>query len=131
VFDLADVRIESRNAYAVILAVALEGDSLRAAPRVLIQATTVARPHGFRAEPAAFKGSDGKTEYRGFRIASLGGPPWNVVKTDATVTIRNPSLREAVALDSNGTAVGTMKSSRRADRFTVVLPPDALYLICR
>jgi len=131
VIDLSGVRIESGNEYAVVMAVSLDAEPLKSSAKVLIQSTTVARAHGFRSEPATFKGSEDKATYDGFKLVSLGGPPWNVVKTDATVTIKNPKLREAIVLDSNGIPVRTLKTKRSGDRLTVVLPPGAIYIICR
>jgi len=130
-FDLADVRIESGNPYAVVLAVSLDGEPLAVSRKVLVQTTTVARAHGFRTEPASFKGSDGKVTYEGYRILALGGPPWNVANTDFKITIRNPKLKAAVLLDPNGEAVRDLPATAARGALTVVLPPDALYTILR
>ena len=130
-FQLADLLVESGNTYGVVLAVSLDGEPLAASRRVLVQTTTVARAHGFRSEPASFKGSDGKGTYEGYRLLALGGPPWNVVNTDVTVTLRNPRLTAAVLLDPNGEAIRDLSATAARGALTVVLPPDALYTVLR
>ncbi len=128
---LADVTMTVKNPYAVVMAIALDGAPLKVSRRVLVQVTTVARAHGFRTEPATWKAAQGDGTHRGFRIVDLGGPPWNVVRTDATLTIRNPHLREAIRLDSNGIAAGTLPVRTDRGGLTLTLPPDALYTVLR
>ncbi len=51
-------------------------------------------------------------------------------KTDATVAIANSRLTKATALDINGMATSTpVNATREGGRFTVVLPPDVLYVV--
>ncbi|MGO8746046.1 MAG: hypothetical protein ACLQNE_08650 [Thermoguttaceae bacterium] len=65
-----------------------------------------------------------------FRVLSGGKMPLHVENTDATVTVANTSLAKAVLLDVNGmatkTPVGVM---REGGKFSVVLPPTALYVV--
>ncbi len=131
VIPLADVTIASSNPYAVILVIALDDRPLNASRKVLIQTTTVARAHGFRTEPASFTSGKGGETHQGFRILDLGGPPWNVVRTDAHVTLRNHALREALRLDSNGLAAGSVPVRAGGGSLGLTLPSDAIYVLLR
>jgi hypothetical protein len=53
------------------------------------------------------------------------------VRTDATLTIRNGRLHEAVRLDSNGIPTGPAACRSGPTSLTLNLPHDALYTILR
>jgi hypothetical protein len=112
--------VECRNEYATVVAVSLDGAPLAAARRVLVQAMTTARPHGFRAE--------------GGRIASLGTWPWGVELLRARATLAGGSWRGAAvtALDENGDArAGGPAAEVAADGAAVAFPllEDSVYYI--
>jgi hypothetical protein len=126
---LSTVTIESKDAYAAILVVSMDGSPLAASRKILLQATTRARPYGWRQSPATFQDKERKHTYEGFRVDATGEAPWNVVKTDAKVTVRNGSLRKATRLDPNGYTAGEVNGKAAGGAFELVLPADALYVI--
>ena len=113
--DLSSISVLSRNDYITVVAVSADGKNLEESRRVLLQIGTTSRPHGWRTAP------DGD----GQRITSLGGPPWNVVKADVGLSIRNPFLKRAEVLDTN--FLKTREIAITDGKFTV--PEDALYLM--
>jgi repressor of nif and glnA expression len=65
-----------------------------------------------------------------YRIVSVGKGPMQVEKTDATVTIANPALTSAQALDANGMPMAEMVEVKQTDgQYRVTLPPDTLYVV--
>ncbi len=120
--ELADIAIESDNEYGTILAVSLDGEPLARSRRILIQAGTEDKTHGFRTEPQG----------TGFeRIVALGGHPLIVREVDAIVELKADSPITATVLDHNG-----YRTSRRADAteadggiLRITLPSDSLYVL--
>ncbi|NLF40410.1 hypothetical protein GX586_13280 [bacterium] len=127
--ELSTVSIACSNDYATIIAVALDDQPLSSSSNVLVQVGTVCRPYGWRTEPAEFAGKAKGVTYRGERILSIGGPPWNVEKAEVTVTISNRCVRTATRLDSNGMPAGTIMVSRTGGVLSFRFPPDALYAV--
>src|SRR5581483_5453239 len=105
-FALKTLTIESKNEYAAILAVPLDDKDLASSGSVLIQVTTQCRPYRWKEAAATFQDPERKNTYQGKRIEDTGSEPWNEVETQATVTIRNPRLKKATALDPNGMPAG-------------------------
>ena len=132
--ELADVAIDSTNDYATVTVVSMDDRPLAASGKVLIQSGTAARPTGWRTKPAP-PPADGKVsgttsgELR--EVVEFGAAPWRVFDNATTVTVRNPTLTEAVKLDPNGNAAGAVPVTRDGDALTVELPPDALYVVLR
>ncbi len=118
--DLDSVAIESANEYGSVLVVSLDGQPLNESDRLLIQAGTEDRPHGFATEPV-----DGKK-----RITELGGYPMNVRRVRARVTLKDSASRTATVLDANGYPTGEPPMLNRTAGGTVItLPEDALYVL--
>ncbi len=120
--ELGNVVIECANEYASILVTSLDGKPIASSRRMLVQAVTEERHYGWRVE--------------GGRITNLGGPPLNVRRIDATVTLKVPGLgRKARVLDEHGyarTKGGTLERAeitRTGRAFTVKLPADAMYTV--
>jgi len=125
---LADVDITCRNAYATVAIVPLDGKPIRTSAKVLVQIGTVCRPTGWTVRPARVL-VDGKMT-DGFRIITVGKSPWQVEKAHGEVTIRNAGLAKATVLDVNGMASEKAVALKRGGgATTVMLPPDALYLV--
>ncbi|MGB2819576.1 MAG: hypothetical protein WBF17_01240 [Phycisphaerae bacterium] len=122
-FQLADVTIASGNEYATVLAVSMDQRPLRTSRRVLVQVGTIQRPTGWQTRPVKVGGQDGE------EIVSFGKAPWQIVKGDVTVTIRNPGLQTAVVLDANGMSAGTVPLEAAAGGRTFKFPPDAMYVV--
>jgi hypothetical protein len=125
---LKDVVIRSKNAYASVILVPLDDLPLAKSRQVLVQVGTVARPRGWVARNRKIEA--GGVVHDGFQILRMGEMPLMIANTETSVTIANPALKRATALDLNGQpqkSVITMTSDGKS--VTVVLPPDALYTI--
>lgn len=128
---LSAMKIESAMDYGSILAVSLDDQPLTSSKRIFIQVGAVTRPHGFRTRPSRFQSKDGKQRFEGEEIVELGGLPWNVAETKATLAFRNGGLSEAVVLDPNFMPVKTLPIQKEGGAPTLPLPPDAMYLLLR
>jgi hypothetical protein len=125
---LGDTVIRCGNDYATIVVVPIDGKPIASSRKVLVQVGTVARPRGWIARERAVVA--GEKEHDGFQILDKGGPPLMIANTDATLTIANPDLNRAVALDLNGQPTGAKVAiARRGRTLHVTLPPDALYTV--
>jgi hypothetical protein len=125
---LGDVTIRSGNDYATVVLVALDDRPLRASRKILVQTGTSARLTGYSDKPARFQG-DNKQMLQGYEIVATGKPPWRVVATDVTLVVHNPNIKTATLLDTSGYAVKKVKGKRAGGKFTIQLPPNALYLV--
>jgi hypothetical protein len=128
-FALKTLTIESKNEYAAILAVPLDDKDLASSGSVLVQVTTQCRPYRWKESPATFQDPERKNTYQGKRIEDTGVEPWNEVETQATVTIRNPRLKKATALDPNGMPAGDVAVEVKGGTLTLTLPKNALYVV--
>ncbi len=118
--ELGDLTIESGNEYGSILVVSLDGRPLAESGKVLIQAGTEDLPYGFATEPANGKKS----------ISDLGGYPMNMVKVDASVTLKGDRARTAQVLSETGYEIGrTADTATTGAGLTVRLPEDSLYTL--
>ncbi|MCY2929449.1 MAG: hypothetical protein NTV86_08130 [Planctomycetota bacterium] len=122
-FTLADLTIASGNEYATVLAVSMDERPLKTSRRVLVQVGTIQRPTGWQTRPAKVGAQDGQ------EVVSFGKAPWQIVKGDVTVTIRNPGLKAAVILDANGMPLGRAALEATRDGATLTFPPEALYVV--
>ncbi|WP_442507571.1 hypothetical protein SH528x_006500 [Novipirellula sp. SH528] len=111
------------NDYATVFAVSMDGVNLSESKQVLLQIGTVARPHGWKTEPA----QGGKSQ----RIVDLGSSPWNIENTSAEVVVSNSVLSQATSLDANGIATANLLIQKNADGLSLKLPPNALYILLR
>ena len=126
---LTDVTITSSNDYAAVVAVSLDGLPLSRSNRVLVQVATRARPTGWVEHETTFAGDDAKETYKGKQVDSTGKMPWAVVTADVTLSIANPTLTSATALDAIGKPRSAVKSERVDGGLRVVLPPNTLYVV--
>jgi hypothetical protein len=128
-FALKTLTIESKNEYAAILAVPLDEKDLASSGSVLVQVTTQCRPYRWKESAATFQDPERKNTYQGKRIEDTGAEPWNEIETQATVTIRNPRLKKATALDPNGMPAGDVAVEIKGGALTLTLPKNALYVV--
>lgn len=112
---LSTIAIDSDNEYLTVLAVPLDGKDLAQSGKILVQLGTTTRPHGWRTEPVA----DGE------RITNLGGPPWNITRTKLRLSIKNPRLTKAIALDPNFLPTSELPLKNGS----LTTPEDTLYLL--
>jgi hypothetical protein len=66
-----------------------------------VQVGTTQRPTGGRTKDATFNSPDGKETYVGKADCECCGAPWQIVATDATLTLKNPQSK-GDSLDANG-----------------------------
>jgi len=118
--ELANVAIECGNEFASVLVVAMDDLPLATARRILIQVVTDEQPYGFKAENGT--------------ITDLGGPPYQVKKIQARVTLRleGADKARAIALDENGYATDrkvAVKGDGVQAPLVVDLAEDAIYQV--
>ncbi|MCW8130046.1 MAG: hypothetical protein KIS92_06835 [Planctomycetota bacterium] len=124
-FTLPDVTIVSKDAYATVLAVSMDGKDLKASGRILVQVGTTERSTGWKTEPVKVGKKDGE------RIVNFGKAPWQVVKSQITVTVRNAALKTAVVLDPNGMPVKEIPLEDADGGKRFAFPEDALYVVLK
>lgn len=126
--QLADVTIRSRNAYGSLVVAPLDGRPIAESKKILVQSGTVSRPAGWIARAREIEAGDERHD--GFQIMRLGGEPVLIENTNAEISIANPALSKAVALDPNGLPMNTeVACTREGNRFALTLPPNALYTV--
>jgi hypothetical protein len=126
---LHDATIACANDYASIVAVALDDQPLATSGKVLVQVGTTCRPTGWTEHADTFpQGKDGP-QAQGFMIDAVGADPWQVACAAGTVTIKNPRLASAVALDERLARGKPAAGAQDHGAFTLTLPADALYVL--
>jgi hypothetical protein len=126
-FTLADATIETTNDYAAISIVSMDDQPLSQSQKILVQIGTVVRPKGFTTKTAKRK-ADNKT-YTGQEITNTGSMPWQSVTTDATLTLRNPTLHKATPLDPAGFPLKEIPATTAPGAFQVKLPENRMYIV--
>ena len=126
-FRLTDIDITSRNDFGSILAVAMDEQPLRVSGKVLVQVGTRSRPDGWKETPVTIEVKEGK--FSGYRVDSYGKAPWQVVRADVEVSVRNSRLSRGTVLDMNGMAVGKASVTRIPDGVRLAFPQDAMYVV--
>jgi hypothetical protein len=124
---LGTLGLESRNEYATLMVVPMDGLALDQSRKVLVQVGTIARPYGWKTRNVQFQ--DGDRRIDGETIVERGSSPWNVADTQMTLTVRNANLSRATLLDANGMAVRAIPARRDGDSLRLELPPEAMYVV--
>jgi hypothetical protein len=78
--------------------------------------------------PSPITLSDGKT-VQGFTVQSYGHAPWQVVKAQLQVTIKNTKISKATVLDMNGMAMRTLPLEKIGAGVGLRFPEDAMYVV--
>ncbi|HKX43518.1 MAG TPA: hypothetical protein VJO99_20325 [Burkholderiaceae bacterium] len=128
--QLSDVRFTSRNRYGAAMAVSLDGLPLRSSRRILIQYGTQSRPTGWKEVPTTIARA-GQAPVPGYVLESFGAAPWQVVRAQLEVSVRNPGLTSGTVLDMNGMAVATLALKRSATQVEFSFPESAMYVVLR
>ncbi|MEP6755504.1 MAG: hypothetical protein ABJA67_08395 [Chthonomonadales bacterium] len=127
---LKDFTVRSGNEYASVVAVSMDGLPLATSRKVLLQVVTTARPTGWKSTATDFKSDDGKQTFHGYVIDKTGTMPWQMVSTDASVTLHNPFLRKMTILDAGGFPIKSFDQLSRSDgRLTFKVPAEAMYMV--
>ena len=126
--QLSDVRFTSGNDYGAAWAVSMDGEPLKTSRRILVQYGTQSRPTGWRETPAKLK-TDNGTTVTGATVTSYGQAPWQVVKGQLEVSIHNPHLTRATALDMNGMPLETLTLEHTAQGVSFRFPHSAMYVV--
>ncbi|MEZ6126551.1 MAG: hypothetical protein R3C49_25800 [Planctomycetaceae bacterium] len=119
---LGELLVSGRNSYVTLMAVSLDDRELATSKNILLQVGTIARPYGWRTEPA-----DNGTE----RIVSRGGSPWNLENAEIDLTLNNSVITTATQLDANGLPVKDLPLQRATSGVQLKLPADAMYMLLR
>lgn len=118
------LEILSKNSYATVMAVSIDGVPLEKSKKVFLQITTLARPYKWKETVASIKGVPAK------KIISMGSSPWNVRETNMTFTIKNKNLKNVQVLDENLYSKDTkIKASFINGKFSFIPPKNAIYMI--
>jgi hypothetical protein len=125
--DLPNVRIESADSYAAIVAVSFDDLPLWTSSKVLVQIGTQSRPTGYREEAAEME-KEGK-KVAGVRIAETGGAPWRVRSVRGKMTIWNQVLTKATVLDANGMRGARVELKKEEKGVSFELPSGTLYVL--
>ena len=128
--QLTDVRFTSGNAFGAAMAVSLDGLPLARSRRVLVQYGTQSRPTGWKQIPATLR-LEGQAPIAGAAVVSVGQAPWQVESAVLDVSIKNPHLSSATALDMNGMASGPVVLKRDGAQVSFRFPGDAMYVVLR
>lgn len=127
-FQLRDIGIRSGNHYGAVLAVPLDDRPLGESRRVLLQVVTQSRPTGWVEQPLEITTQERLT-FDGFKVVDYGRAPWQVVRADVTIALRNTGLTKAAALDPNGYPKQALAVTRTAAGIEIRFPEDALYVV--
>lgn len=125
---LHDLDISSRDTYAAILAVPLDGQPIASSSRILIQIGTTVRPTGWSTRPTTWKTKQG-VEISGEEVVSTGKAPWKIANTHASLVVHNSGITKCTALDPMGRRSLTVPIVREGDGLKFDAPPDCLYLL--
>ena len=126
--QLDQVAIASKNDYATILVVSLDGLPIADSQKLLVQAGTVARPTGWQQRPITWKDKQGNIQ-EGLEIINFGQAPWKIIRNQTTLSINNPNLSRATSLDMNGMPKGAVETTNNKGIMSFRFPPDAKYLL--
>ena len=112
------------------MAVSLDGQPLARSTRVLLQYATRSRPTGWQDKPVTLQLEVG-ARLQGREVVSFGQAPWRVEQPRLEVSLRNPQLRRATALDMNGIPVAEVPLRRDAKGVRLEFPAGTMYVVLR
>lgn len=130
VHQLSVLGLRSDNDFGALMAVSLDGLPLARSTRVLLQYATRSRPTGWQDKPATVT-LEGGAQLPGKQVVAFGQAPWRVVQPRLDVSLRNPLLRQATALDMNGMPVADVPLQRAADGVRLRFPAGSMYVVLR
>ena len=122
-FKIRDIEIQSDDAYATVLAVAMDDLPISSSKRVLVQVGTTERPAGWKTRAVEFKGRPAE------EVVDYGHAPWMILRSHVSLSIKNPNLSKARVLDPNGMPLTVIALENSGSERTFSFPADALYAI--
>ena len=128
--QLSVLGLRSDNDFGALMAVSLDNRPLAGSGQVLLQYATRSRPTGWKDRPAQVANHHGTT-VPGRQVVSFGQAPWRVVQARLEVSLRNPGLRRATALDMNGMPVAEVPLQRDKDGVRLRFPAGSMYVVLR
>jgi hypothetical protein len=126
-FSLKDVEISSGNDYGTVLVVSMDDTPLARSRKVLVQVGTQCRPTGWAESAKQIHVKEGN--FDGFTVDNVGHAPWQVVRANVTVTVKNPSLLHATILDMNGNSTGDATIEKVPGGIRFKFPENAMYVV--
>ena len=118
--ELGGLKIKGGNPYASLLVISMDSQPLKRSKKILVQVGTIARPYGWKTEPA------GRNQHR---ITNLGSGPWNIENVDIDIELNNTRLSKATLLDANGTPTVDLPVFTEDTGIALKLPHNAMYII--
>lgn len=115
--------VESKNDYATILAVSMDGKPLSTSAKVLVQCGTRMRPTGWKTKEATHEGQKGE------RVVSTGEMPWRVTVNETTILLKSATLKKATVLDTAGFPRGEVELARVGSAVKFAFPRDAVWVV--
>jgi hypothetical protein len=128
--QLSTLGVRSGNSFGAVMAVSLDDKPLKESRSVLLQYATQSRPTGWREKPVTLA-LEGGGKASGWEIESYGEAPWQVVQPQLEVSLRNPRLRRATALDMNGMPLAAVPVLREGGTLRLRFPPATMYVVLR
>ena len=119
---LHDVTIDSKNSYATVLVISLDGQPLARTARALVQVGTRARPTGWSDHAVTFTVNDGKQTVNGRQIDDYRNDALGHRRDKCQISVRNSNLTSATLLDINGNARKQVPVRRVENAIEVELP---------
>lgn len=126
---LPEVTLRCGNDYASVAVVSLDNQPIKSSRKLLVQVGTVARPTGWQDKDATWNSEDSKAAVSGKEVVSTGKNPWSIVSAALSVSVANPTLTTATALDANGEPLRKVAVTRAGGKIQFSYPTDALYVV--
>ncbi len=126
---LSDVTLECGNDYATVSVVSMDNLPIKSSRKLLVQVGTIARPTGWEDKSATWTSGDSKEQTTGREVVSTGKNPWSIVSAKLSVTIKNPGLTTATALNANGEPAKKVAVTKVNGGIQLTYPSDTLYVV--
>jgi hypothetical protein len=126
---LSDITLQCENDYASVVVVSMDKLPIKSSKKILVQVGTIARPTGWQDKDATWTSGNSKQETVGKEIVNTGKNPWAIVRTKLTVTVKNPALTTATALDANGEPQAKIALTKVLGGIQITCPANTLYIV--
>jgi len=126
---LEDVILTTQSKGISVVVVAMDGRSIAASKRVLVQVGTPSRPNGWTEAEATFEDPKSGRIHEGLRIESVGAAPWMVEKPILAVIFKNMTFDQVKVLDMNGVPIRELALIEEPGTSRLNFPQDAMYVL--